>query len=543
MLSLRLISPMEKVFLDGPLPTEAYTAASCLGGEEAAFQAVLCRDGDGMAPVSLAVESPLGECVRLFQVGQVPCALPAYPHARDAHYLATRPGLFPDPLLPVEEGAVEVSAFFPTVVWVSVRVPRGFPAGEWPLTLRAACRGEEAAARFTLGVVGADLPPQRLVYTQWVHGDCLADHYGVPVYSEGHWRLWEKFLAAAAEGGQNMVLTPIVTPPLDTEPGAQRPCVQLLGVEKEGETYRFDFSRLERFIAMARRCGIERFEMAHLFTQWGAKAAPAIYGREGGIERRLFGWDTPAASGAYGAFLRQLLPALTAFLRGQGLSGKAVFHVSDEPSTEHLESYRRAKELVKPYLGEFPLYDALSDPAFYDQGLVDHPVPATDHIGPFLERRVPGLWAYTCCGQSVDVGNRFLAMPSCRNRVLGWQLYKYRLAGFLHWGYNFWYSQNSREKLDPWRVTDGGGAFPGGDPFSVYPGGEGPILSLRMKIFSQGLQDLRALELAERLTGCDPGPRVLPGYGSMTFARYPLGTGELPAARERLNRLIAQEGR
>lgn len=85
----------------------------------------------------------------------------------------------------------------------------------------------------------------------------------------------------------------------------------------------------------------------------GAKAAPAIYVTEKGQRRRAFGWDTPPPPGIRG-LLGQLLPALTSFLREQGLSGKVVFHISDEPTVEHLESYRQAKELVKPLLGTSP---------------------------------------------------------------------------------------------------------------------------------------------------------------------------------------------
>ena len=314
--------------------------------------------------------------------------------------------------------------------------------------------------------------------------------------------------------------------------------MQLLGVEKDGDRYSFDFTQVERFVKMARCCGVEYFEISHLFTQWGAKATPAIYATENGVRRRIFGWDVPVDSPEYAAFISQLLPALTDFLREQGLSGKAVFHISDEPGQEHLESYRKAKELVKPYLGEFPLYDALSEPAYYDEGLVEHPVAATNHIVPFLERKVPNLWAYYCCAQGVDVGNRFLAMPSLRNRIVGWQLYKFGITGFLHWGYNFWYSQNSRVKLDPWQITDAMGSFPGGDAFSVYPGKDGPVQSLRMKVFHHSLQDLRALELAQSLTGEDPGAQVLPGYAEMTFASYPREGEALLEARERLNRLI-----
>ena len=315
MLSVTLYSSLEKLLLGRRVEAPSLGGMSCLGGEEFAFQAVLQADGWGMAPVRVAVDSPLKDCIQVFQVGQVPCALPAYPGRGDENYLTTQPGLFPDPLLPLEEGRVEVSSFFPTALWVNGKVPQGFPAGEYPITLRLEQGGDRVERTFSLRVLGVDLPPQRLIYTQWLHGDCLATYYGVPVYSEEHWQLWEKYLAAASEEGMNMVLTPIFTPPLDTEPGTERPCVQLVGVEKTGESYRFDFSLLERFLQMARRCGVERFEMAHLFTQWGAQAAPAIYGREEGVRRRLFGWDTPAASPEYAGFLRQLLPALTAFLR------------------------------------------------------------------------------------------------------------------------------------------------------------------------------------------------------------------------------------
>ena len=49
-------------------------------------------------------------------------------------------------------------------------------------------------------------------------------------------------------------------------------------------------------------------------------------------------------------------------------------------------------------------------------------------------------WVYYCCGQGYKVSNRFIAMPAWRNRILGVQLYKYKMEVFLHWGYNFSYS-------------------------------------------------------------------------------------------------------
>ena len=82
--------------------------------------------------------------------------------------------------------------------------------------------------------------------------------------------------------------------PLDTAVGGERTTVQLLDIRKDGDTYSFDFSKLERWIGICRFAGITHFEMAHLFTQWGAKCAPKIMVWEDGTLRHKFGWHTDA---------------------------------------------------------------------------------------------------------------------------------------------------------------------------------------------------------------------------------------------------------
>lgn len=82
MLSVTLYSSLEKLLLGRRVEAPSLGGMSCLGGEEFAFQAVLQADGWGMAPVRVAVDSPLKDCIQVFQVGQVPCALPAYPGPR-----------------------------------------------------------------------------------------------------------------------------------------------------------------------------------------------------------------------------------------------------------------------------------------------------------------------------------------------------------------------------------------------------------------------------------------------------------------------------
>src|SRR5690625_4929965 len=73
-----------------------------------------------------------------------------------------------------------------------------------------------------------------------------------------------------------VVLTPTRTPPLDTAEEHTRPVVQLVGITDTGAGYTFDFSRLDRWLGICRDLGMRSLEIAHLFTQWGARFTPAI---------------------------------------------------------------------------------------------------------------------------------------------------------------------------------------------------------------------------------------------------------------------------
>ena len=71
---------------------------------------------------------------------------------------------------------------------------------------------------------------------------------------------------------------------------------------------------------------------------------------EDGTLHHKFGWHTDAQSPEYADFLAQYLTALTDFLKEQGLQDKVFFHISDEPGEEILEDYKKAREMVLPYI-------------------------------------------------------------------------------------------------------------------------------------------------------------------------------------------------
>ncbi|OCT12371.1 hypothetical protein A8709_31580 [Paenibacillus pectinilyticus] len=544
----RCLSSLSKVFAD-EAPLEApYTHATALRGEQFAFQ-VAYTSNKLLKNIAVDVVSTLGLPFTIRTVGLVPSEMPCYAD-HDAQVLRTGPGLYPDPLYPLDEMGVTALPGQWRSLWINVELNARVPAGSYALkVMLTSDEGEPLGEEvLELTVLAAALPKQKLLHTEWFHTDCIATYYQVDVFSEEHWRLIGAFIETAVKHGINMILTPIFTPPLDTAIGGERPTVQLIGVEIEDgsiegdRVYHFDYRKLERWVALCQSKGVEYFEISHLFTQWGAKHTPKIMATYQGEEQRIFGWDTDASGEAYANFLGQLLPDLDRVLRKLGIASCTYFHVSDEPLQEHLETYKNASDLVKKLLPpDYPIIDALTEISYYEQGIVQKPIPSNDHIGPFLEAGIPDLWTYYCCAQYKDVSNRFFNMPSARNRVIGLQLYKFGIQGFLHWGYNFYYAQYAVKQLDPFKVTDALHAFPSGDSFLVYPGEEGPIESIRLEVFYEALQDMRALQLLESFIGKERTVALIEeGLAEpLTFSVYPHSTAWMLDVRERINEAIA----
>jgi hypothetical protein len=356
--------------------------------------------------------------------------------------------------------------------------------------------------------------------------------------SEEHWALMDNFMQMATAHGLNMILTPVITPALDTRVGHERPTMQLVGISYADGKYTFDFTLLARWLELCKKNGMEYLEIAHLFTQWGAEHAPKIIVNG----EKKFGWETDALSPEYKDFLSQFLPALTDYLRANWDNSKVYFHISDEPHAKHIDHYGELYHFVKPLLGEFKQMDAISSYEMFKKGFIETPVVVTSEIKSFLDNNVDCMWTYYCCGPMQTYSNRFIAMSSSRNRILGSLLYYYNVSGFLHWGFNFYYSRYSLKPIDPYRNTDSDAAFPAGDPFVVYPGKAGiPEVSLRLEVFYEALQDQRALQLLESFM---PRRRILKMLdklvpeGKMSMKDYPRGEENVLKLRQKINALL-----
>ncbi|MFD1430329.1 DUF4091 domain-containing protein [Lacticaseibacillus mingshuiensis] len=528
-----LVDPLTKVFAD-EVP-DAWVAApqTVLQGEPLVLQLAYQRlrdDDASFSELTLATKLP-AQC---FEINQVPSQLPTWPHP-DARYLRTTPGLFPDLLTPLTG---PVRAYHGQVRTLWLKIPTGsLTPGrhDVTITLTETVSGQIVFAQTVpLTVASVVAQPPRLHHTEWFSVDCLADYYHEAPYTPRLWAIIANFMAFAHdEALMDTLLTPIFTPPLDTAVGATRTNVQLVQI-LPGMPYRFEWSRLRKWCQLAQQSGFSYLEMPPLFTQWGAQATPTITDTAG---TALFGWHVPSTAPAYRAFLQALLPPLLAVLAEEGYDRDHLFfHLADEPNASTEDGYRAARAQVADLLDGLQVIDALSDVRFYENGLVPHPVVADDALAPFLAADAAPLWTYYCCAQSTAVPNRFFALRSYDNRVLGVLLYRHQIQGFLHWGFNFYNAQLSTRPIDPFAVTDAGGAFPSGDPFLVYPGADGqPLNSLRNEVQRLGFGDLAVLQQLEALKGRPFVEQLIDATAGMVpqFDDYPPDAGWLTRLHEK----------
>lgn len=552
MIQTKIISSLEKVFIDRNIQTyPQLKRLSALRGERINFQIATTYVTKGspmpyIAPKFMPkLSGELAKYADLRQIMYVPVTFTHHMYGFDDNYLKTEPGLYPDVLRPLYYGGtITFAKDGLNSVWVEINIPKDMAAGVYDFTIEVD-GGEygKTSSSLTVEVIDAILPDEDIYFTQWFHSDCLANYYNVEIWSDRHFEIVENFVRTARRNGINMILTPVFTPPLDTAVGGERRTTQLVGVEVKNGKYSFDFTLLDRWIAMLDRCGVEYIEISHLFTQWGAKHAPKIMATVDGEYKKIFGWETDALGDEYATFVRKFLTELLSHLKKSGNDKRCFFHVSDEPGLDHLENYKRAKSIVSDLLEDYTIMDALSKYDFYQTGVLDHPIPSNNHITPFLEANIPGLWTYYCVSQPIDVSNRFHTMPAWRNRSIGMQMYKYNIAGFLQWGYNFYNNQFSGDPINPFYEQSADYAFQGGDAFSVYPAMDGTALeSPRLVVFYEALQDIKAMKLAEKLTSHDTVVKAIEdAYGAeITFDTCAKTSETMHRIREKVNEIIKQ---
>ncbi|MBE6570401.1 MAG: DUF4091 domain-containing protein [Ruminococcaceae bacterium] len=250
--------------------------------------------------------------------------------------------------------------------------------------------------------------------------------------------------------------------------------------EKIGENqYRFDFSELENKIRHYISLGFKHFMLPGLGGRVSWETSTI----------RIHGGLDAMSYEAY-CYLAQYLPALREMLQKNGWLDKVMMSVCDEPNGANATEFRALAGLSRRFAPEIRLADALS---FCDiHGALDILIPLNAQYDVYqkefenLRSHGGDLWHYTSCSPRHDhvfqhYINRFMDYPLLSTRYLFWGNYKHNLTGYLHWAVNCYqtgqdpYVQNCPEHHNTDMVIH----LPAGDTHLIYPGKDGPWLSIR----------------------------------------------------------------
>jgi len=136
-------------------------------------------------------------------------------------------------------------------IWVTVRVPADAKPGGYRGTLTLESGEKTIAAPVELRVSGFKLPQPKdyRTFVELVQSpDTLAMEYGVPLWSEAHWKLIEKSLSLTGQVGARTCYIPLIC---ETNLGNEESMVRWVkpvGGRGSDRAVRYDFSILEKYL-------------------------------------------------------------------------------------------------------------------------------------------------------------------------------------------------------------------------------------------------------------------------------------------------------
>lgn len=485
-------------FQNDPLPSKKLTKLDIARNERFSFQAAFRSDEE--TRVSTSVVAPKGWKTRIRLAGYVPVPHQNPPYSIDPldnDCVGKIPGFVPDPLFDLSETflpAHETNSF-----WFTIQPAKGTEPGLYEIAVSLQSHdpemkpaGKPKILKLKVCVHNIEMKPRKdFDITHWFYADCLQTWYKTYSFTERFWELLEAYMKDIAEHAQNVIYVPLFTPSLDTDKFPS----QLLKVSETKNGYSFDWSDVRRYVRLAKKCGITKFEWAHLFSQWGCEFAIRIYKGQGETQELLWPFkEVKATDQKYRDFLTQLLPEWKAFLEEEKILKKSFFHISDEPHGDFARgNYIAAKQMMNELAPWMHFMDAVSQIEFGK--IVDMPVPSIRTALDFHQAGIES-WCYYCGGPRNPFLNHLIEMPLAKIAMHGFLFYRWPFKGFLHWGYNYWNRCQTRELIDPFTVLDAK-AWPSwsfGDTFLVYPGENGPIDSMRWEIIAESMQDYALLQ-------------------------------------------------
>ncbi len=404
-------------------------------------------------------------------------------------------------------------------IWVSVYVPKGTRAGDYSGQIEVRPSGAPPqTVQVKLTVWGFALPDKTHLAT--VFGFSTMDNQSrfydfYPGSPAKQGAMVRKYLRFLNDHRINTLFYGYVT--------SRDPRIVSIKEDAKGRLS-YDFTKLDPYLRLLVDMGMRFNIFAPPFWQ-EAKSLfefnPLLKERFGHLGEGLF--DSPEFDKA----VAELLDSYVKHLRRKGWLKNAFNYVWDEPPAKMYPHMRRMCELAKKIAPDVPRMTVANFEPFELEGHSDIWCPnlgqspgrgagCYDKYQDFYERRKKAgdeVWWYLAC-EPHPFPNWLLDYPLIDCRITGWLTWRYGLDGLGYWCADIWNSGargNSNFKPNiadrwpnkPWDPTfycsvlgkpmdcAGGGQL-------VYPGPDGPVSSIRLKVIRDSIEDYEYLRLLER---------------------------------------------
>lgn len=394
-----------------------------------------------------------------------------------------------DCLRPVEDGVIEAEEG-QCALYFCILSKENVTPGQHKAILKVEAEEGCYICEMTVQIYDVEIPQESFGVTNWFLLDAISSLHNVEQGSKEFYDMLDQYILQMRRVRQNMFYLEL-----------DQTCV------KSREPYAFDFEYLYPIISRFFQSGMKTLEIGPLLSRgFLENGDPDMFTADFKCAMAPdISLETQKGYEITVAFVK----TLAEFLKKNGWDDKVVFHIHDEPDVhykdqESLEHRRRqyymAGGILKKYLPQVKIIEAVKTTEF--RGGIDIWVPVTSS---YEEEKVAfdrmaamgeEVWNYVCCVPEGKWLNRFLDDPVIHSRLMFWGFEKNRLSGYLHWGFN-----QFLRGMDPFKGTSCpnhtglGTNFPCGDAFIVYPGTEGPWISMRLEAERRGTEDLELLKV------------------------------------------------
>ncbi|XCB30122.1 exo-alpha-sialidase [Arcanobacterium hippocoleae] len=344
---------------------------------------------------------------------------------------------------PLRKQAPNVTAHKNQPIWFVAHTAKDIPAGIVNQTITLKLNGEvigEYPVRTTIRDVTLVSKENRpFTLDLWWHPDAIADYYGVNVWSDEHFELMKPYLAELAGAGQSVSNVIISQDPWLLEDGKPQTYSHYESAVKwryDGSDYSFDWDIFDKLVQAQIDAGITG--PIHL---WGMMTFrdPQRLTYFDIKQNKMVTKKVELGNADYEKAWGQFLKAAQQHLQEKGWFNQAAL-AFDERAPELMNKMKATVSKVAPDWNGKIAYATDKATAQMDVSLIayNHDIWNNVTDGMIQERRDNGKLTLLYTWAKPLKPNTITASPLISSRVLGWDVARRNLDGYLRWTFNSW---------------------------------------------------------------------------------------------------------